>query len=155
MMKIIITEFQYKSLTESLNSEDVRDIHNYGFDIIEDYDAGPYTVFLTSHRYMDMYQIGLTTTGVSCATPENQFSKVACISHKDIINARPLIAAKVSEWIDTYGKMFIASWNEKKVNQYKRMFENMGFKCSKISKFMGGIMFQVDKTERGIEDYMF
>ena len=154
-MKIIITENQLNKIITELEPQDIENIQRGGDDIIEEYNAGPYTIFLTRHKYMGMHKIGLTTIGVVCTTPENQFSKVACISHRDIIKARPLIAAKVSEWIESYGKMFIASWNEKKVNQYKRMFEGMGFKCSSIRKFMGGIMFQVDKTEEGINDYGF
>lgn len=154
-MKIIITESQYKNIISELDPRDVQNIKMGGDEIIEEYEAGPYTVFLTRHKYMGMHKIGLTTTGTPCTFPQPQFKKTPCVSQKDIIDAYRKIAPKVSSWIEEHGKMFIASWNEKKVLQYKRMFERMGFKCSNIRKFMDGIMFQVDKTEEGIEDYGF
>lgn len=154
-MKILISESQYSMILSELVPQDIENIKRGGDEIIEEYEAGPYTIFLTRHKYMGMHKIGLTTTGIPCTVPDYQFEKVACIPQKEILESYPKLVNKISEWVDKYGKMFIASWNEKKVRQYNKIFKRFGLVCSDVREFMGGYMFQIGNSEDGLDDYGF
>lgn len=154
-MKILISEEQLNRMITKLDPQDIENIKMGGDELIEEYEAGPYTIFLARHKYMGMHKIGLTTTGIPCTVPDYQFDKVGCVSHKDIMDAYPKLVNKISEWVDKYGKMFIASWNEKKVKQYNKIFKRFGLVCSDVRYFMGGYMFQIGNSEDGLDDYGF
>lgn len=154
-MKIIIHENQLKMLLSELVPQDIDNIRMGGDELIEEYEVGPYTIFLTRHKYMGMHKIGLTTTGTPCTIKDFQFSQVGCVSHREIIDAYPKIVDKISEWVDRYGKMFIASWNEKKVYQYHRIFTRFGLVCGNIRHFMDGYMFQVGNESDDLDYFGF
>ena len=144
-MKIIINEIQLKNILSELLlvPQDIENIRSWNEEVIHEDLIGPFIIFLTKSKYGNRYQVGLTTDGVPCSTRQSQEKRETCIPTSAIIKSYPKVVEKISEWINNYGELNVGSYNEKKINQYHKVFTHFGLPTTDIQHAMGGYLFKV------------
>jgi hypothetical protein len=128
-----------------LIKKDLDRIESWGEQLVEEYEVGPFTVFLTKSKYTNRFQVGLTSNEQECSSAEAQQKKESCVPTHVVMQSYPRIVRKVGEWIDQFGTLNVGSWNGEKTVQYRKIFNRFGLNCTPIESAMGGFIFQVSK----------
>lgn len=128
-MKILITESHYNKLLLELLDSEVIKLHEFGYDIIDRFDLGPYTMLLLYND--EEYEVALTTGDEEFTTYDSQVTKSS--SQKiNFIKITKLLVDKINEWLSKYGDLTVGSLNKKRTYKYHRIFKNLGLQVSDI-----------------------
>jgi hypothetical protein len=111
--------------------------------VIDSIELEWYELYLIKSENEDMnnfyngviYALGLQKVGRDFTDYGQQFETIP-FEHlpKSIM---PKLIDKIKEWINKYGKIIINSFNVKKVNQYKKLFDMFKINYTEIAKEFG------------------
>ena len=131
-------------IKEELTDKQARFLNSVGEKVIDSILLKGYELYLlkSNNEFMNrlydgiIYNLALQKEGRDFTNPDQQFEKIPFESlPKSII---PLMMDKLKEWIGKYGNLVADSYNESKLDQYKKLFNR--FKISieeKIVKISG------------------
>lgn len=119
-----------KLLQESLDTE-IAKLKEFGYEVVEKYEISPYTMLLLHNTEEDIYEISLTTGEDDFTTFDAQVKKTP--SHQSNFKAiANELVEKVKEWLETYGDLFVGSFNKARTYRYHSIFKKMGLKVGEI-----------------------
>ena len=146
-MKILISESQYDILLNELLllTKDIERMKQHGDELIEELNFGPFILVLTHNKIQGYYQVGLTSTDKEFTTPDSQKDLKSDKSQNDIIKAWKQIVNKIQDWVNTYGLLFIGSFNHGKVKKYHKILNTFGINVGDINTGHMGSWFNIKK----------
>jgi hypothetical protein len=129
-----------------LLATDKERLRQYGEEIIDEFKEGSYTLILTKNRYSEYYQVGLTSDEQEFTTSSSQIKKPTDKSTGEIIQTWGRIAKKLKQWVDTYEKIAVGSFNRVRTAKYRRILKNFGLDVSEIYELSHGDVFYIYKN---------
>ena len=124
-------------------------LRQYGEDIIDEFNAGPYNMILTKNRHNGNYQVGLTSDEQEFTSVASQMKKPTSKSNGEIIQTWGRISRKLKEWVVVHEKIAIGSFNKSRTSKYRRILSNFGLNVTYMYTQSQGDYFFVykDKNE--------
>lgn len=107
-------------------------LRQYGEDIIDEFEEGPYTLILTKNRHNGNYQVGLTSDEQEFTSVASQMKKPTDKSTGQIIQTWGRISRKLKEWVNIHEKIAIGSFNKSRTAKYHRILSNFGLTVGEI-----------------------
>ena len=127
--------FKLAAITEN----GYRMLEKTGEELIEEASFENYELFLLGGQLPNMpmlgrhagqyyYHVGMQRTGQDAFDIRNQFKKVDVKVPNDISGIMSFFENTLRRWISQYGKLMVASLNEKKQDKYLSIIKHLNFK---------------------------
>jgi len=127
-----------KHIIEGLNDYDRDFLNRMDIKLIDQYDIGEYSLFLTQapEMYDGIYQLAINKRNESFATKNNQYNKIVDKGEKFPLHFIKEMGNKIKEWKAIYTPLLVMSANSHKTKIYAKLLGRMGIDYN-YNQFIG------------------
>lgn len=122
-------DFIASIINESV-SDEIERLISYGYEQVERFTFGSYDMILLKGH--GIYEVALSSDDSDFTTFDSQVKKQ---TNKDLLSVNIVykkLVEKLKEWIDTYGEMYVGSFNKHRAYKYKQLLSSLGLSTSDV-----------------------